>query len=97
MHGPVQGASFTWPPDSASQAMLETIDLHGISSQTTTRGEWALFRLLRGGSIKRQEGNTCLIEVQQQGKWAQFLIQFRNKMNPFDPRVCTFNLPQSLL
>lgn len=97
MHGPVQGASFTWPSDSASQAMLETIDLHGISSQTTTRGEWALFRLLRGGGIKRQEGNTCLIEVQQQGKWAQFLIQFRNKMNPFDPRVCTFNLPQSLL
>lgn len=99
LHGPVRGASFTWPADSgrAPQATLETVDLHGISSQTTARGEWALFRLLRGGSIKRQEGNTCLIEVHQQGKWAQFLIQFRNRVNPFDPAVCTFNLPQSLL
>lgn len=99
LHGPVQGVSFTWPTDggSAPQAVLETVDLHGISSRSSTRGEWSLFRLLRKGSIKRQEGNTCLIEIQQQGKWAQFLVQFRNRVNPFDPRVCTFNLPQSLL
>lgn len=98
-HGPVQGASFGWPEEGGrtAQAMLETVNLHGVSSQSVTRGEWALFRLLRAGTIKRQEGNTCLIELQHQGKWAQFLIQFRNKVNPFDPKVCTFNLPESLL
>lgn len=98
LHGPVKGVSFVWPADGGrSRAVLETVDLHGISSQSAARGEWALFRLLRKGSIKRQEGNTCLIEIQQQGKWAQFLLQFRNRVNPFDPKVCSFNLPQTLL
>ena len=94
-HGPVQGAGFNWP--AGGQASLELGDLNGISTKTETRGEWALFRLFQGGSIKRQEGNTCLIEVQRNGKWAQFLIQFRNKANPFDPSVCSFGLPESLL
>lgn len=98
-HGPVRGSSFTWPAESSQPplAVLETVDLFEVSSRSSASGEWALFRLLRTGSIKRQEGNTCLIELQQQGKWAQFLIQFRNKVNPFDPKVCSFNLPGSLL
>ena len=95
-HGPVQGAAFTWP-SGGGQASMELTDLNGITTKTDARGEWALFRLFRGGSIKRQEGNTCLIEVQRNGKWAQFLIQFRNKANPFDPSVCSFALPDSLL
>ncbi|MDR2573373.1 MAG: type VI secretion system membrane subunit TssM [Desulfovibrio sp.] len=98
-HGPVQGAAFTWPAGSgqSTSAILEFDDLHDIVSKNETRGEWALFRLLQGGSIKRQEGGTCLIEVQKNGKWAQFLIQFRNKANPFDPTVCSFTLPEMLL
>lgn len=98
-HGPVQGLGYTWPTadGQTDQAILETGDLHGINSRKVARGEWALFRLFQGGSIKRQEGNTCLVEVQQNGKWAQFLIQFRNKANPFDPAVCSFTLPDSLL
>lgn len=96
-HGPVTGASFSWPPDGgASQSVLETIDLNGIATRRTARGDWALFRLFKGATIKRQSGNTCLLEVQQNGKWAQFLIQFRNKVNPFDPSVCSFTLPESL-
>ncbi len=95
-HGPVQGAAFTWPAG-GGQAYMELTDLNGIATKTDTRGEWALFRLFQGGSIKRQDGNTCLIEVQRNGKWAQFLIQFRNKANPFDPSVCSFALPDTLL
>jgi len=97
-HGPIQGAGFTWPAQDGQggEATLTFEDLAGISTSTTTRGEWALFRLLKGSNIKRQEGNNCLIEVQRNGKWAQFLIQFRNKVNPFDPTVCSFNLPDSL-
>ena len=97
-HGPIQGTAFTWPAQDGQggEASLTFEDLAGISSSATTRGEWAIFRLLRGSNIKRQEGNNCLIEVQRNGKWAQFLIQFRNKVNPFDPAVCSFNLPESL-
>lgn len=97
-HGPVTGAAFTWPPEGemASQGVLETVDLNGLTTRHTARGDWSLFRLFRGATIKRQSGNTCLLEVQQNGKWAQFLIQFRNKANPFDPSVCSFNLPESL-
>jgi type VI secretion system protein ImpL len=98
-HGPVHGASFTWPADSGQtmQASMDIIDLNGINTKTVTRGDWALFRLFQSGSIKRQDGNACLIEMQKNGKWAQFLIQFRNKANPFDPTVCSFALPESLL
>jgi type VI secretion system protein ImpL len=94
-HGPVQGAAFTWPTI-GGQAYLELTDLNGLTTKMETRGDWALFRLFQGGSIKRQDGNTCLMEVQRNGKWAQFLIQFRNKTNPFDPSVCSFALPESL-
>jgi type VI secretion system protein ImpL len=96
-HGPVNGASFVWPGENgASQGILETVDLNGITTRHSARGDWALFRLFKGATIKRQSGNTCLLEVQQNGKWAQFLIQFRNKANPFDPSVCSFILPDSL-
>lgn len=94
-HGPVQGASFTWPSGGGTSS-LELVDLNGISQKSEARGEWALFRLFQKGSIKRQEGNTCLIEVHRNGKWAQLLIQFRNRANPFDPSVCSFRLPESL-
>lgn len=94
-HGPVQGVGFSWP--TGGQGVLEFTDLSGINGRTEARGDWSLFRLFQGGSIKRQEGSTCLIEVQKNGKWAQFLIQFRNKVNPFDPTVCSFSLPDSLL
>ncbi|MDR0477620.1 MAG: hypothetical protein LBH14_06760, partial [Desulfobulbaceae bacterium] len=98
-HGPVIGAAFTWPAEggASSESVLETIGLDGRGQRFTTRGEWSLFRLFKGATIKRQSGNTCLLEVQQNGKWAQFLIQFRNKVNPFDPSVCSFSLPDSLL
>ena len=98
-HGPVQGAAFTWPATTGQGelSVLETGDLSDIKARSTARGDWALFRLLQRGIIKRQEGNTCLIEVQQNDKWAQFLIQFRNKANPFDPAVCSFSLPETLL
>jgi type VI secretion system protein ImpL len=94
-HGPVQGASFSWP-DSTSTS-LETTDLTGVSAHKVSRGDWSLFRVLQNGVVKRQQGNTCLVEVQQNGKWAQFLIEFRNKVNPFDPSVCSFTLPESLI
>ncbi len=95
-HGPVQGAAFNWPA-SGGQASLELTDLNGITTKMDTRGDWAIFRLFQGGGIKRQDGNTCLMEIQRNGKWAQFLIQFRSKVNPFDPTVCSFSLPESLL
>ena len=97
-HGPVTGASFTWPAGGgrSSQGVLETIDLNGITTRHAARGDWSLFRLFKGATIKRQSGNTCLLEVQQNGRWAQFLIQFRNRANPFDPSVCSFILPESL-
>jgi type VI secretion system protein ImpL len=98
-HGPVQGAGFTWPPPTGQTDLttLETSDLKGVNATFTTRGDWALFRLFQKGSIKRQEGNTCLLEVLHNDRWAQFLIQFRNKANPFDPAVCSFALPETLL
>lgn len=96
-HGPVQGATYSWPEKTGSgKAWLDMTDLGGVSNRSNTRGEWALFRLFQSGTLKKQEGNTCLIELQQNGKWAQFLIQLRSKLNPLDPRVCSFNLPESL-
>lgn len=96
-HGPVQGANCVWPEgEGAGRAWLDMTDLNGINARRVTRGDWAVFRLLQTGTIKRQEGNTCLMEVPLNGKWAQFLIQFRNKLNPFDPAVCSFTLPASL-
>jgi type VI secretion system protein ImpL len=95
-HGPVKGESLIWPTKGGTQAQLTLTDLRGVPTRRSARGEWSLFRILQSGIIKRQEGNTCLIEVQQNGKWAQFLIQFRNRLNPFDPSVCSFSLPASL-
>lgn len=98
-HGPVVGSSFNWPEQTggAAHSTLEYVALNGMGNKNSTRGDWALFRLFRGGSIKKRTGNTCLLEVQQNGKWAQFLIQFRNKANPFDPSVCSFSLPDRLI
>ncbi len=94
-HGPVLGANFTWPGGDG-RAWLEMTDLNGIPNRREGRGDWAVFRILQAGTINKQENNTCLIEVRHNDKWAQFLIQFRNKLNPFDPRVCSFTLPSSL-
>lgn len=98
-HGPVQGANFNWPldTDQAPEASFSITDIDAVKTFKSTRGDWAFFRLLQGGTIKHQEGNTCLVEMQQNGKWAQFLIQFRNKANPFDPAACSFSLPETLL
>ena len=94
-HGLVQGGNFSWPGDH-SRATLEMTDLNGVSRRHEARGNWAIFRILQTGTIKKQENNTCLIELRQNGNWAQFLIQFRNRLNPFDPSVCSFILPASL-
>jgi len=99
-HGPVAGSSFTWPEAAGTSATstLEFTDLNGISSKRSARGDWSLFKLFREGNIKSGKGsNTCLLEVQQKSKWVQFLIQFRNGANPFDPTVCSFVLPSRLL
>jgi type VI secretion system protein ImpL len=97
-HGPVRGESYTWPlaDGISSKASLTFTDLNGVSLRKDASGEWALFRIMQAGTIKRQDGNVCMIELQQNGKWAQFLIQFRNRLNPFDPSVCSFSLPGSL-
>jgi type VI secretion protein IcmF len=97
-HGPVKGESYTWPLANgiSSKASLSFTDLNGVGVRKDASGEWALFRILQSGTIKRQDGNVCMVELQQNGKWAQFLIQFRNRLNPFDPSVCSFTLPQSL-
>ncbi|MDM8215161.1 type VI secretion IcmF C-terminal domain-containing protein [Desulfovibrio piger] len=94
-HGIVQGRNFSWP-ENHSRAGIEITDLNGISRRNEARGDWAVFRILQTGAIKKQENNTCLIEIRQNGRWAQFLIQFRNRLNPFDPSVCSFTLPTKL-
>ena len=94
-HGMVQGRNFSWP-ENHGRAGIEMTDLNGITRRRDARGEWAAFRILQTGAIKKQENNTCLIELRQNGRWAQFLIQFRNRLNPFDPAVCSFTLPASL-
>lgn len=98
-HGPVQGAGFSWPTPNGQTdiSVFEITDLNGQNFKLTTRGDWSLFRMFQRGNIKRQEGNTCLLEIIHNDKWAQFLIQFRNKTNPFDPKVCSFLLPETLL
>ncbi|GAB6111033.1 type VI secretion system membrane subunit TssM [Desulfomicrobium salsuginis] len=98
-HGPVQGASFSWPlaEGSPMEASVATSDIHAVKAHRVVRGDWALFRLLQRGKITRLAGNRCLAELRENGKWAQFLIQFRNKANPFDPETCSFSLPESLL
>jgi len=98
-HGPVQGASFAWPLEEgeAPEASLSVTDIHAVKAHRAVRGDWALFRLLQSGQITRLAGNRCLVEVHENGKWAQFILQFRNKANPFDPETCSFTLPESLL
>lgn len=98
-HGPVQGASFSWPLGAGQslEASLAISDIHSIKTHRVERGDWAFFRLLQRGQISRLAGNRCLVELRENGKWAQFLIQFRNKANPFDPTACTLSLPESLL
>lgn len=98
-HGPVSGSSFNWPDQAGASAhsSMEFTALNGVAHKRSARGDWALFRLFRGGTIKSRSGNTCLLEVQQNGKWVQFLIQFRNRVNPFDPSVSSFVLPDRLI
>ncbi|WP_028576888.1 type VI secretion system membrane subunit TssM [Desulfomicrobium escambiense] len=98
-HGPVQGGSFSWPLGEGrpSEASFAISDIHEVKAHRVMRGDWALFRLLRRGKISQLAENRCLVELRENGKWAQFLIQFRNKANPFDPETCTFSLPESLL
>lgn len=98
-HGPVQGTSFAWPVGAGQspEAAFAISDIHSVKAHRTERGDWAFFRLLQRGQINRLTGNRCLVELRENGKWAQFLIQFRNKANPFDPAACSFSLPESLL
>lgn len=97
-HGPVQGTSFVWPVGSGQspETAFAISDIHSVKAHRAERGDWAFFRLLQSGQINRLAGNQCLVELRENGKWAQFLIQFRNKANPFDPGVCSFSLPESL-
>ena len=98
-HGPVQGANFAWPLGTGEppEASLAVTDIHAVKSHRVVRGDWALFRLLQRDRITRLAGNRCLVEVHENGKWGQFVLQFRNKANPFDPEMCSFTLPESLL
>lgn len=98
-HGPVQGASFVWPLGAGQppEASLAISDIHAVKVYRVERGDWAFFRLLQRGLISRLEGNRCLVELRENGKWAQFHIQFRNKANPFDPEASSLSLPESLL
>lgn len=97
-HGPVQGMNFSWPLDAglSPEASLAMTDVHAVRTFRDVRGDWAFFRLLQNGKIKLMDGNRCIVELYENGKWAQFLIQFRSKTNPFDPEVCSFSLPETL-
>jgi type VI secretion system protein ImpL len=97
-HGPVLPSNFVWPLDTGlpPEASLSITDVHGFKSSRTMRGDWALLRLLRQGRIKRQDGNTCLVEMEESGRWAQFLVHLRSRTNPLDPASCGFSLPESL-
>ena len=97
-HGPVLPSNFVWPLDTGlpPEASLSVTDVHGFKSSRTMRGDWALLRLLRQGRIKRQDGNTCLVEMEENGRWAQFLVHLRSRTNPLDPAACGFSLPESL-
>jgi len=97
-HGPVQSANFIWPLEAGRSpgASLAMTDVHAVRAFREMRGDWAFFRLLQNGRIKLMEGNRCIVELYENGKWAQFLIQFRSKANPFDPDVCSFSLPETL-
>ena len=97
-HGPVQPSNFIWPLDTGlpPEASLSVTDVQGFKSSRTMRGEWALLRLLRQGRIKRQDGTTCLVEMEENGRWAQFLVHLRSRTNPLDPAACGFSLPESL-
>lgn len=97
-HGPVQSANFVWPLDAGQspEASLAMTDVHAVRVFKDMRGDWAFFRLLQNGKVKLLEGNKCIVELYENGKWAQFLVQFRNKANPFDPEVCSFSLPETL-
>lgn len=97
-HGPVLPSNFVWPIETGlpPEASLSITDVHGFKSSRTMRGDWALLRLLRQGRIKRQDGNTCLVEMEESGRWAQFLVHLRSRTNPLDPAACGFSLPESL-
>ena len=96
-HGPVSGMSLVWPvQDGDTTSELKISALNGIVTQHQTRGDWSLFRIFRNSTIKRKEGNTCLLETRLKDKWVQFLFQFRNKVNPFDPSICSFIVPKNL-
>ena len=97
-HGPVQPSNFVWPLDTGlpPEASLSVTDVQGFKSSRTMRGDWALLRLLRQGRIKRQDGTTCLVEMEENGRWAQFLVHLRSRTNPLDPAACGFSLPESL-
>ncbi len=99
-HEPAQGAAFSWPPTpgQSARASLETVDLNGVrSTPVSAEGDWALFRLLGGATIDGREGNRCRLKMYPGGKLLELLIQFRGKVNPFDPSICSFVLPESLL
>lgn len=98
-HGPVQGVNISWPLEhgSSAQASINTTNLQNFPSTATARGDWALFRIFEKGTIRRQNGNTCLIRLLQNNKWIDVQIQFRNRSNPLDPSICSFVFPAKLL
>jgi hypothetical protein len=34
--------------------------------------------------------------MEENGKWAQFLVHLRSRANPLNPAACGFSLPESL-
>ncbi|PDT34800.1 type VI secretion system membrane subunit TssM [Rhizobium sp. M10] len=82
-HGPIQSKSITWPSTEASNASRIAFQPGGWQQALTENGDWSPFRLFDDASVTIQGDDLFRAKFQQDGRAAEFDVQFGSVLNPF--------------
>ncbi|MGK6316971.1 type VI secretion system membrane subunit TssM [Neorhizobium sp. DT-125] len=83
-HGPIQSKSITWPSSKeASNVSRLAFQPGGWQQALTENGDWSPFRLFDDANITIQGNDLFRAKFQQNGRMAEFDVQFGSVLNPF--------------
>ncbi|HLP70246.1 MAG TPA: type VI secretion system membrane subunit TssM, partial [Rhizobium sp.] len=82
-HGPIQSKSINWPSEEASNVSRLAFQPGGWQQALTENGDWSPFRLFDDATVTMQGNDLFRAKFQQDGRAAEFDVQFGSVLNPF--------------
>ncbi|MBP2561391.1 type VI secretion system protein ImpL [Neorhizobium galegae] len=82
-HGPIQSKSITWPSTGPSNLSRIAFQPGGWQEAMTENGDWSPFRLFDSANITMQGDDLFRASFRQNGRTAEFDVQFGSVLNPF--------------